>query len=62
MRRSTAMNSPYHRRLHEEAENRALAMKCMRMAGLSDAEIGKLFGITHTAVYNALRRYERNHK
>lgn len=57
MRRSTAMQSDFHRRLHEEAVNRATAMLAMRGQGMTDTEIGRLFGITHVAVYNALKRH-----
>lgn len=57
-RQSCAL-SDYHQGLIRQAIARAEAMLEMRRAGFDDVEIGKRFGVSHTAVYGALKRHER---
>lgn len=55
-RSSAARLTPHHVKTHEAARARALLMREMIDAGLTRAEVGKRFGVSEAAVYNALRR------
>lgn len=55
-RSGRAAATPYHIQAHETARARALRMREMIDAGLTRAEVGKEFGVSEGAVYNALRR------
>lgn len=55
-RSSAARLTPHHVKAHEAARARALRMREMIDAGLTRAEVGKRFGVSEGAVYNALRR------
>lgn len=51
-------SSPYHMRRHEEAQARVAAFASLKMQGLSNPAIGRVYGITGEAVRKALRRAE----
>lgn len=55
-RSARAAATPYHIAKHEAALARATEMLAYRKQGMKDHEIGKLFGVSGAAVYNAIRR------
>ena len=55
-RQERMRNSLYHARLHEEAVERATAMRMLLDKGMTYAQVGRVFNTTEGAVKRALHR------